>query len=361
MGCLVSVIIPAFNCEKYIERCINGVLKASNVDFEVIVINDGSTDSTEAIVSQISQKNSRVKLYSWVNQGVSSARNKGIELSSGKYIIFSDSDDVLEGNNLESLLNYAQSTQADVIAFGRINHYPDGTKLSLLPNGDTSVVQNNYENAYRNTILNQQNYGWSSCNKLFKRDIIINNNLRFVDYKTVNSEDRLFNFGYFMNVSKVAFYDKCFFHNYVRSDSLSHQAYFPNVVNRNIKAYEYVCDYTNLLPDKVRFKLLKHYFISFVNNVVVLELSVNKVGFRKAGQSFNCVMEGMLSVLKNKGLSEPFKREKGIYYSDSGFKYKLLNQLLLNHKLFMLAKLILFGYTKATDLISVVKTKGKEK
>lgn len=350
MDCKVSVIIPAYNCEKYIERCINSVLCCKDVDLEVIVVNDGSTDNTESVIRSMASTDSRIRLFNQTNQGVSKARNTGLSYAKGEYIIFSDSDDAFEGKNLKSLVDYAEKTESDVVVFTRVNHYDDGRVVSLVPEGESLLIESSYEEAFRKTILNQMNYGWSSCNKLFRREIIKSNNIRFIDYKTINSEDRLFNLSYFMKAKKVSFFDKCSFTNYVRGDSLSHSSSFPNSSERNIKAFEYVCIYLKDLPDKVRYKLLKHYFISFLNNVVVLELNVNKSGIKTARKYFRATINGMLSVLEKTGNIQKFKKEKSIFYADSGFKYKMLNALILNHKLYFLSEIMLFGYAKITRL-----------
>ncbi len=359
MDCLVSVIIPAYNSEKFLERCIKSVLKCTDINLEVIVINDGSSDNTEKLVKSLALEDSRIRCFTQENQGVSAARNKGLSLASGKYIIFSDADDAFDGENLDKLVSCAENENADIVVFTRINNYADGRVVPLKVKGESFVVSDSYEYAFRNTILNQNNFGWSSCNKLFKRDIIEGNNIRFIDYKEINSEDRLFNLQYFMNVSKVAFCDNCSFTNFVRENSLSHSAKFPNCAERNIKAYEYVNEYLKYLPENVKFKLLRHYFISFLNNVAVLDLGTNKLGIKTTDKSFRKAINGMLSVLENKHNLIGFKNEKSIYYTENGVKYKLLNTLILNHSFYFFAEVILFGYVKVNDIKLLLKSKRK--
>lgn len=359
MACLVSIIIPAYNSEKYIKRCISGVLKCTDLDFEIVVVDDGSSDNTYSVVEAMAENDLRIKLFTQTNQGVSKTRNAGLSYAQGKYVIFSDSDDMLDGENLKLLVGYAEDNDADLVAFGRINCYDNGSKIEYLPKGDLLRVEDDYGLAFGKTILNQQNFGWSSCNKLFKKDIIQTNDLKFLDYKTINSEDRLFNLSYFMHASKVAFFDKCRFYNFVRDDSLSHAKSFPNSVKRNVKAFEYVCEYTEKLPETVRFKLLRHYFISFLNNIAVLELSVNKAGVRSTSKSLKDTIKGMYGILDTQKVTDLFKREKDIYYCDNGFKYKMLNSLILKHRLYNLASTLLLFYVKITDVLANVKSKRK--
>src|ERR1700752_3699749 len=98
---LVSIIIPCYNAEKYIDRSIESILNQTYKDFEIIIINDGSTDNSEEVIKKYLTLDNRVKYLKQVNQGVSATRNKGIELAKGEILAFLDSDDVWEPENLE--------------------------------------------------------------------------------------------------------------------------------------------------------------------------------------------------------------------------------------------------------------------
>lgn len=359
MSCLLSVIIPAYNSGEFIKRCIGGVLKCPIAEIEVVVVNDGSTDNTESIVKELINNDPRINLYSQHNRGVSSARNVGLSFAEGEYVIFSDADDLLEGENLPSLLKYAVNNNADIVAFGRINHCINGNTVKLIPKGETVSANSDLESVLNMTVLNQNNYGWSSCNKLFKRSVISANNISFVNYNEVNSEDRLFNLACLVNASIVAFFDKCSFHNFQRADSLSHLSDFPNASKRNINSFKYVCKYSETLPDNVRFKLLRHYFISFINNVAVLELSVNRTGLKDASKSITETYNGMLNVLVDFSADDNFRKEKEVFLGTGGTKYKLLNSFLLNKKQLGLCKAVLLGYVFVTDKIRKLIKVGK--
>ncbi|MCD4600036.1 glycosyltransferase family 2 protein [Proteus mirabilis] len=100
---LVSVIIPAYNAKKYLERAVNSVLNQSYKNVEVIIINDGSSDDTLSIIKKLSVLHKEIIFFSHENQGISKTRNKGIELAKGEYICFLDSDDTYEPNFLMML------------------------------------------------------------------------------------------------------------------------------------------------------------------------------------------------------------------------------------------------------------------
>jgi teichuronic acid biosynthesis glycosyltransferase TuaG len=118
-GCLVSVIMPAYNCENYIEDSINSVLAQTYKDLELIVIDDGSNDNTVNIINKISNQDSRVKFYkNKENKGVSVTRNKGISLANGEWIAFLDSDDIWTETKIEEQLKYANELEAEFIFTG---------------------------------------------------------------------------------------------------------------------------------------------------------------------------------------------------------------------------------------------------
>ena len=98
---VISIIVPVYNVEKYLDNCLKSILNQSFKDFEVILVNDGSKDKSGEICNIYSQKDSRIKVFNMENSGAGKARNKGLDLAQGKYIFFVDADDWLENNALE--------------------------------------------------------------------------------------------------------------------------------------------------------------------------------------------------------------------------------------------------------------------
>ncbi len=114
---MLSVIIPAYNAEKEIANCIENILNTNTCEFEIIVINDGSSDGTKEVLDDYASKDNRIKAISQSNQGVSKARNVGIEAALGDYIIFVDSDDQLEDGALDVLTKKLENTPVDILQF----------------------------------------------------------------------------------------------------------------------------------------------------------------------------------------------------------------------------------------------------
>ncbi|HBA37311.1 MAG TPA: hypothetical protein DCY94_01180, partial [Firmicutes bacterium] len=158
---LISIIIPTYNGEKHISKCIDSILKQTYSNFELIVVNDGSSDETEGVIRQI--EDSRIRLYTTENHGVSYARNYGIDKAKGRFILFVDDDDYIDPNTLKILENKATSTSADIIRF---NGYIEDkrhrfTKLEM-PIEDGCMLNSTQDKVKIVNILNSP-YGSIRC------------------------------------------------------------------------------------------------------------------------------------------------------------------------------------------------------
>ena len=126
-----SIIVPVYNVEKYIEECLNSILKQNYKNYEVIVINDGSLDKSGEICENFSKKNFNFKVIHVKNGGLSSARNIGIKKALGEYILFLDGDDFIAKNCLEDIDNLIKKNNSTDIVFGKIiKYYKDGKTIS---------------------------------------------------------------------------------------------------------------------------------------------------------------------------------------------------------------------------------------
>lgn len=125
----VSVIIPVYNCEKYISACLESVLAQSFTDFEVIIVNDGSTDDSQKICAGYETRDTRIVIITQKNSGQGAARNTGIKNASGRYILFADADDTMEKDLLEKTVSAAEKTDSDIVFFDAVAVDENGTRL----------------------------------------------------------------------------------------------------------------------------------------------------------------------------------------------------------------------------------------
>lgn len=205
----VSIIIPVFNAESSIVKCVDSVLDQQYQNLECIIINDGSTDETDMICRSISLKHDQVKYIKTTNMGVSHARNLGIEISTGEYIVFVDADDYLLEDSIAARI---EKTGANSLCIcGYCKDTPENRILiEEIVDDDLQVF---LQDLFYMKFYGYQGYIW---NKIFYAPIIRNNNIRFNEEIYYN-EDRLFVFEYVLKCSRVFYINKCLY-CYVQSN-----------------------------------------------------------------------------------------------------------------------------------------------
>lgn len=196
---VITVIVPVYNSERYLSKCIESILAQTYPDFELILINDGSSDASLDICSEHAKKDSRIIIIDKANGGVSSARNEGIRNASGEWITFIDSDDWVDANYLEELYLIAKKTNVDLISTGIRYIY------SELNSEDLRLQPTNYNLSDPSDFLSafSQDLVTSPVAKLYRTNIILNNDIIFP--LGVNSgEDRAFNLNYLQHCKNTA-------------------------------------------------------------------------------------------------------------------------------------------------------------
>lgn len=193
----ISIIIPIYNSEKYIEKCILSVLNQSFTDFELILVNDGSTDNSLNIIKDFESNDPRIKVCDQANSGVSSARNRGLELASGRYVTFMDSDDYVEPDYLETL--YSKTGEDIDYVFSGMIYVTLGAITKKINHIDY-LWDLSKEVDFLQFLM--QPIQTSPCSKLYLNNIIKNHNIKFNTTLSF-AEDKDFNLKFF-NYVKIA-------------------------------------------------------------------------------------------------------------------------------------------------------------
>lgn len=201
----VSVIVPVYNAEKYLNMCIHSIQEQTHANWELLLINDGSTDGSETICRSFAKADERIRLISQKNQGVSAARNAGLAHAAGDYITFVDSDDELEKDALEVLLKDIKQHRADIASATKDAVWPDGRRQSLHNDGTVSICEDD-EMVKRS--LQYDDFTRSLHAKLFTRELLCN--VRFAEGHNIN-EDGYFMFECYVKKPKVVQHNVCLY------------------------------------------------------------------------------------------------------------------------------------------------------
>ena len=197
----ISVIIPVYNGEKYIKKCLDSVVNQTKKEIEILVINDGSTDKTESIIKSF--KDSRIKYFKNTNHGIGYTRNFGISKSSGKYIMFLDSDDYMSENECELLYNKCIKDDLDISICDFYRVYKKDLVAVELPNFKNASLKENPD------IITENLNPWG---KLYNKKMLIDNNIKFVE--DLKYEDAPFVIEAFCSAKKIGKVNE-FLHYYV--------------------------------------------------------------------------------------------------------------------------------------------------
>lgn len=218
----VSVIVPIYKVEEYICECIESVLSQTFSDYELILVDDGSTDSCGKISDDFLRRDSRIKTIHKANGGLSDARNAGLNLASGKYIYFLDGDDIIDGDLLKTAVAEIRNGY-DLVVFNSYNLYEDKTESAsnhLL--GSIEIKNDSERNKFfLNTFLLSK-IGWSSSDRLYKKSIVDEHKISFADNKRIFLEDLFFSCCYSAYVRKISCIKDRLFYYRQRQGSIMH-------------------------------------------------------------------------------------------------------------------------------------------
>ena len=218
----VSVIVPVYNSEKDLKTCLDSILEQDFTDFELLCINDGSTDSSPEILAEYERLDSRVKVINQENKGCGASRNIGIDKAKGKYIIFLDSDDFFEKDMLSKLYEKAEQTEADIVLFAYRTYNTKSGEESEKQGLNTDIIGG--KDVFSRRDLPDTFMDITKPNvwtKFYRRGFITENGLEFQPIP--NAEDVYFTYAALCLAERISFVDEAFAHYRIgREDSLEH-------------------------------------------------------------------------------------------------------------------------------------------
>lgn len=280
---LISVIVPVFNVEKYLRRCVDSILSQSFNDFELILINDGSKDESGKICDEYKEKDSRVIVFHYPNQGVSAARNHGLDSAAGDWVAFVDSDDYILPDYLQNMYDNAKKFDSNLVLSGIIHQFEnDPNEIVEREFPEIVVDVSSLDELYQKGIMQYQKGPYI---KLFQKNIIDKNQIRFEESLS-RGEDALFVYSYLLCCSRVSVSSGV---NYIynrRHGSLMSQGY----ASYELENYGYEC-MKSILLQLIRKNNMKHpypkdFLIYWFERIIYSIYSRNNNYSRKTRISF---------------------------------------------------------------------------
>ena len=299
---LISVVVPVYNAEKYIRRCVNSIQNQTYHNLEIILVDDGSPDKSGQICDQLSKEDDRIRVVHKQNAGPGFARNVGIELMTGRYVTFIDSDDWIDASHIENLYNALVLAKADLCIGGHTIVYESNEKIVHPANleqkvyrGDEIVTQVllpliGPEPDYPNDVQLEP----SSSMSLYDAQIIKDHNIRFLNGKSVVSEDLYFNMDYLQQSSSVVITDEVGYFYFVNDQSISRK-YNPEQLNRTVGFYSEVTRRIKQygLEDKVAYRLDRSYLMRV--RVLIRQIVMSDLRFGEKYRDMQNVLQHSLT------------------------------------------------------------------
>lgn len=255
---LVSVIIPVYNVEKYLVKCLDSVRAQTYRNLEILLIDDGSQDGSAALCDCFQKIDERIRVIHTENKGAGFARNIGLDMAVGTYIYFLDSDDYIEPQLLEKTVKVLEETGNDWCGFWAVRENEQGHEKYRISFETDEWNLSNEEERFTFFLEKFLNYrvGWEGCFHLYRREIIEKHKLRFGSEKKIFAEDMLFSFSYLLYANRGVCLPEVLYHYVERNGSLMESRSTVNILpcihEFACSAYESIC--------RAECKLLKDRF-----------------------------------------------------------------------------------------------------
>ncbi len=339
---LVSVIVPVYNIEKYIDRCIKSILNQTYTNYEIILIDDGSKDNSSIICDEYASKHDKIKVIHKTNNGLGMARNTGLSVAKGEFIKFVDGDDYIEPDHLENLMNLVNLNDSDTVSCGMTRVRKDGSKINKFHTYSDKVFE--YKEVLQEIIPRlcgkkpnkTDNIEMSVCCSLYSSSIIKKFNIQFVSEREFISEDIIFNLDYLVHVKKISFSDDVGY-MYCDNESSLTTSYRADRFDNQKKLENEIMNRVKCLGI---YDLCEQRIYNTLISIARYSIKLEQKFYKDNG--FLNSLKNIKKICKDEYLNEVFK-----IYNDNGasFKNKIVN-FLIKHNCALLLWLIMLMKNK---------------
>lgn len=257
---IISVIVPAYNIAPWISRSLDSLLAQTHPDLEVVVVDDGSSDNVREILTDYTAKYPNIKAVYKENGGVTSARLRGVEESSGNWIAFMDGDDYVEPQMYGRMLELALEHGADISHCGHQIHFPD-SRIEYVHKSEDVFTQNHFTGLH--DLLDNSKVSLSLCTKLYRRKLF--DGIRdWMDLTIKNNEDLMMNYYLFDRANKSVFEGVCPYHYLLRKGSASYRGITENYIFDPIRVRQIILSRcSEEMKDELRQALLRNLLFNY--------------------------------------------------------------------------------------------------
>lgn len=294
----VSIIVPVYNVEKYIERCLKSLVNQTLKDIEIIIVNDDTPDNSMNLCQEYAKKDNRIKIFNKKNEGLGLTRNYGINQASGEFIAFVDSDDFVEKNFYEKMYESAIRNNSDIVfAEYKIYTYNNEIKYTnagKIPFNNECVKPKEVLYSMLNIKTdeyNNSNMGMSVWRAIYKKKIIEKNDIVFVSEREYISEDICFNFDILENSNLVSFAKGTYYYYCYNSVSLSH-SYRKDRMEKTKNLIHKLIEKAKISNEYEKMKTgLNDLFVSYVHGIIKQEVNNKQLNFKQKKNNINKILD----------------------------------------------------------------------
>lgn len=312
----VSIVIPVYNASKYLKECLDSVIKQTYEDIEIILVDDGSVDNSGKICDEYGDLDKRVVVLHGKNSGVSTARNNGIKSSTGDYVTFIDSDDIIHKDYIKKLVN---NLNGDSLSVCQIENFYNEVNFSNNDDNSIELDKNHFIELCRMNLLN------TPCCKLFNLDILRENKI-FFDTKLSLGEDLLFNLDYLKHIDKIIVANqKLYYYRRSDNDTLS-TSYNSKMFDIQLLLFDkYTGFFDKISMNKEMMILFDSYRFSVITTVIENEFKNKDISFTKRYLNAK-------NIVNNNRFMEAINKIK--------YPSKKMLYFLLSHKMVLIYKVV---------------------
>ncbi len=340
---LVTIIVPVYNVQKYLNQCLESIVNQTYKELEIILVDDGSTDESGALCDEWAKKDIRIKVVHKKNEGLGMARNTGLANATGEYVKFIDSDDYISLNCIELLYETMHREKVDIV-YGMFERFHDDVIMQV-PKLYESIQIFQEEEVIETVLLgmigtrpeDQKDtaFDMSACLSLYKLSLLNKENIRFRSEREYISEDLLFNIDYLQHVKSVCVIPEKFYFYRMNMNSLT-TSYNPKRFEREIKMYQYLNEKLGEFLEKERYELHLQRYLIARSRVCIGQISKSELPDKNKQISLICNHELLSSVMK----SYPYRKNP--------LKQRIFNFFLKYKIVFMLKKLCELNTSKSS-------------